>query len=72
MFIVVGDQIVKAKAVVRRDVIDALSRVVGVVAIIGKQVAAAIKPAHEISDFSRVAFDERANIIAKLPVPLAP
>src|SRR5208283_4103744 len=72
MFVVVGDQIVKAKAVVRSDVIDALSRVVGVVEIVRKQIAAAVEAGHEISNFSSVAFDKRANVISKPAIPLAP
>ena len=72
MFIVVGDQIVEAKAVVGSNVINALSGVVRIVEIIGKQIAAAIYPGHEIADFSRVTFDERADVIAILAVPLTP
>ena len=72
MLIVVGDQIVKAKAVVRSDVIDALSWVVRIVEIIGKQITATIDPGHEVANFSRVTFDERANVVAIFAIPLAP
>jgi hypothetical protein len=72
MFIVVGDENVKAKAIVGSDVIDALNRVVRIVEIVGKEVTAAIDPGHKIPDFSRIALDERANVIAIFAVPLTP
>src|SRR5208337_3566839 len=72
VLVVVRDEIIETKAVVRSDVVDALSRMVGVVEIIRKQIAAAIEPGHEIANFSGIAFDEFANIISKPAIPLAP
>src|SRR5208337_2303147 len=72
VLVVVRDEIIETKAVVRSDVVDALSRMVGVVEIIRKQIAAAVEPGHEIANFSGIAFDEFANIISKPAIPLAP
>jgi hypothetical protein len=72
VLVVVRDQIIEAKAVVRGNVVDALRCVVGVVEVVGKQVAATVEPAYEIANLSGVSFDKGANVVAELPVPLAP
>jgi hypothetical protein len=68
---VVGDEVLKTETAVRSDVVDRLVGVISTVDIVGKQVAAAKEPGHEISNFSRIAFDERPDIVAKFAVPLA-
>src|SRR6516164_2600125 len=56
----------------RSDEVNALVGVIGIEAIIGEKIVAAIETAHEVGDHSRISFDETANVIAKPPVPLEP
>jgi len=72
VLVVVRDQIIKAKPVVRSNIVDALRRVVGVIEVVRKQVAATIEPSHEVAHLACVSFDESANVVAELAVPLAP
>src|SRR5208337_2870575 len=72
MLAVVGDEIVQGKAVVRSQIVQALIGVIGIGAVVGKQVIAAIDAPHQVRDHSWISLNETANIVTKTPVPLEP
>src|SRR5271165_766951 len=69
---VVGDKIVQREAVVRRYIVQALIGVIGVGAVVGKQVIAAIDASHQVRDHPWIALDETANVVTETSVPLEP
>src|SRR5271157_4251108 len=69
---IVGDKIVQGEAVMGIYIVQALVGVIGVGAVVRKQIIAAIDAAHHISDHPWVPLNETANIIAKTSVPLEP
>ena len=69
---IVSDQIVETEPVMGGHIVDCLIGVIRIVAIVGKEVAAAVNPAHQIAYLAGVALDEGAHVAAKSAVPLAP
>jgi len=72
VLLVVGDKIVQAEPVVGGDEIDALVRAIGLVEFVGEEIVAAVKALHRRAHLAGVALDERADVVAELPVPLRP
>ena len=57
----VRNDVVQREAVVAGDLVDALERPVAVLAVVGEEIVAAVKPAHERPDESCVALHETAG-----------
>src|SRR5215471_9816556 len=70
VLLVVGDEVVQRKAIMRSQEIHTLISVISIEAIIGEKVVASIKTAHEVGHHSRIAFHESTYIITKPSVPL--
>ena len=69
---IIGNKIVQREPIMRGDIVHTLKRPEGVHAVVGKQVAAAIQPGHQVSDQTAVAPHELLERIAILGVPLQP
>ena len=72
LLVAVRHQVVQREAVMRSDVIDALIRAQGVQPVVGKQIAAAVQPSHQLAHHPGIALGESLQGIAVGPVPLHP
>ena len=72
VFVVVSDEIVEAKPVMRGYVVHGLIRPIHITRTIWKQVIASVQSPHQGANHAGIAFHKRAEIIAELPVPLSP